>query len=195
MHMGNMSKGMIPAIAIVAGGIPLASGMALAFKMKKTKQVAVCFFGDGAVAEGAFHEGVNMAAIWNLPVVFVCENNLYGASTHVGKVMKEYGKISDRAFSYGFRGETVDGNDVLAVYDAAEKAVAGMPGRDTARCCSSCSPTDEPGTRAAIPVTINPRMNARCGLARIRSSVSPGPWQGFTLSSIRSELEAVKAQS
>jgi len=123
MHMGNMEKGMIPAIAIVGGGIPLTAGMALAFKMKKTSQVAACFFGDGAVAEGAFHEGVNMASIWNLPALFVCENNLYGASTHIGKVMKNT-KVSDRAAAYGFRGETVDGNDVLAVFEAAKKAVA-----------------------------------------------------------------------
>ena len=123
MHMGNMDKGMVPGIAIVAGGIPLAAGMALAFKMQQQPQVVACFFGDGAVAEGAFHEGVNMAAIWNLPVVLVCENNLYGASTHIGKVMKNP-KISDRAASYGFRGETVDGNDVLAVHAAAQRAVA-----------------------------------------------------------------------
>ena len=122
MHMGNMDKGMVPGIAIVAGGIPLAAGMALAFKLHKQPQVVACFFGDGAVAEGAFHEGVNMAAIWNLPVVLVCENNLYGASTHIGKVMKNP-KISDRAASYGFRGETVDGNDVLAVLAAAQRAV------------------------------------------------------------------------
>ena len=117
MHMGNMDKGMVPGIAIVAGGIPLAAGMALAFKLQKKPQVVACFFGDGA-----FHEGVNMAAIWNLPVVLVCENNLYGASTHIGKVMKNP-KISDRAASYGFRGETVDGNDVLAVLAAAQRAV------------------------------------------------------------------------
>jgi TPP-dependent pyruvate/acetoin dehydrogenase alpha subunit len=123
MHMGNMTKGMIPAIAIVGGGIPLATGMALAFRMQKSKQVVACFFGDGAVAEGAFHEGLNMAAIWKLPVVFVCENNLYGASTRVDKVMVNT-TVSDRAASYGFRGETVDGNDVLAVYEAARKAVA-----------------------------------------------------------------------
>jgi TPP-dependent pyruvate/acetoin dehydrogenase alpha subunit len=123
MHMGNMTKGMVPAIAIVGGGIPLAAGMALAFKMRRSKQVAACFFGDGAVAEGAFHEGLNMAAIWKLPVVFVCENNLYGASTRVNKVMVNT-KISDRAASYGFRGETVDGNDVLAVYEATRRAVA-----------------------------------------------------------------------
>jgi 2-oxoisovalerate dehydrogenase E1 component len=121
MHIGKMNKGMLPGIAIVAGGIPLASGMGLAFKMRKEPKVVACFFGDGAVAEGAFHEGVNMAAIWNLPVIFVCENNLYGASTHVDLVMKNP-KIADRAASYGFRGETVDGNDVLAVLKATQRA-------------------------------------------------------------------------
>ncbi|MFC4310956.1 thiamine pyrophosphate-dependent enzyme [Steroidobacter flavus] len=123
MHMGNMSKGMVPGIAIVAGGIPLAAGMALSFKMENKPHVVASFFGDGAIAEGAFHEGVNMAAIWNLPLILVCENNLYGASTHVDLVMKN-SRISDRAKSYGFRGETVDGNDVLAVYEAAQRAAA-----------------------------------------------------------------------
>ncbi|HEY5758710.1 MAG TPA: dehydrogenase E1 component subunit alpha/beta [Steroidobacter sp.] len=123
MHVGNMSKGMVPGIAIVAGGIPLAAGMALSFKMENKPHVVASFFGDGAIAEGAFHEGVNMAAIWNLPLILVCENNLYGASTHVDLVMKN-SRISDRAKSYGFRGETVDGNDVLAVYEAAQKAAA-----------------------------------------------------------------------
>jgi TPP-dependent pyruvate/acetoin dehydrogenase alpha subunit len=122
MHIGNFEKGMIPGIAIVAGGIPVATGMALAFKMKKTRQVVACFFGDGAVAEGAFHEAVNMAALWNAPVLLVCENNLYGASTRIDQVMKNT-TISDRAGSYGFRGETVDGNDLLAVYEAARRAV------------------------------------------------------------------------
>jgi TPP-dependent pyruvate/acetoin dehydrogenase alpha subunit len=121
MHIGNMEKGMAPGIAIVGGGIPIAAGIALAFKMRKTSQVVACFFGDGAVAEGAFHEGLNMAAIWNLPVLFVCENNLYGASTRIDKVMKNT-KVSDRAAGYGFRGETVDGNDLIAVYEAARCA-------------------------------------------------------------------------
>jgi TPP-dependent pyruvate/acetoin dehydrogenase alpha subunit/pyruvate/2-oxoglutarate/acetoin dehydrogenase E1 component len=121
MHMGNMGKGMVPGIAIVGGGIPLAAGMALAFKMRGEDKVAACFFGDGAVAEGAFHEGVNMAAIWNLPVIFVCENNLYGASTHIDLVMRN-SRISERAATYGIRGETVDGNDVLAVHKAAARA-------------------------------------------------------------------------
>jgi TPP-dependent pyruvate/acetoin dehydrogenase alpha subunit len=122
MHMGNFERGMIPGIAIVAGGIPVATGMALAFKMRKTQQVVACFFGDGAVAEGAFHEAANMAALWKLPVLFVCENNLYGASTRIDLVMRNT-TISDRAASYGFRGETVDGNDPLAVYQAAARAV------------------------------------------------------------------------
>lgn len=122
MHVGNLAKGMIPGIAIVGGGIPVAAGMALAFRMQKTDQVVASFFGDGAVAEGAFHEGVNMAAIWKLPVVFVCENNLYGASTHVSKVMRDT-NIARRASNYGIRGQQVDGNDVLAVYQAAQTAV------------------------------------------------------------------------
>lgn len=121
MHVGDMAKGMVPGIAIVGGGVPLATGMALAFKMQKSDRVVACFFGDGAVAEGAFHEGVNMAAIWNAPVIFVCENNLYGASTRVDLVMKN-ARIADRAAAYGFAGETVDGNDVETVRAATESA-------------------------------------------------------------------------
>jgi pyruvate dehydrogenase E1 component alpha subunit len=123
MHVGNMDKGMVPGIAIVGGGVPLAAGMALSFKMRKQPQVVACFFGDGAVAEGAFHEGVNLAAIWDLPVIFACENNFYGASTRVDRVMRN-ARIADRAAAYGVRGETVDGNDVLAVYEAARSATA-----------------------------------------------------------------------
>lgn len=124
MHVGNMAKGMVPGIAIVGGGIPVAAGLALAFKMQKSDRVAVSFFGDGAVAEGAFHEGINMAAIWSLPVIFACENNHYGASTHVSKVMLETHIARRVSSSYGIRAAQVDGNDVLAVYEAAESAVA-----------------------------------------------------------------------
>jgi TPP-dependent pyruvate/acetoin dehydrogenase alpha subunit len=123
MHVGNMSKGMVPGIAIVGGGVPLAAGMALALKMQKSRAVVACFFGDGAVAEGAFHEGVNLAAIWDLPVIFVCENNLYGASTRVDHVMRNE-RIADRAGAYGIHGTRIDGNDVLAVYEATRTAAA-----------------------------------------------------------------------
>jgi pyruvate dehydrogenase E1 component alpha subunit len=127
MHVGNMDKGMVPGIAIVAGGIPLAAGMALALKMQKRSGVMACFFGDGAVAEGAFHEGVNLAAIWDLPAIFVCENNLYGASTRIDQVMRG-GSVADRAAAYGIKGRTVDGNDVLAVYSAAREAAGECRG-------------------------------------------------------------------
>ncbi|MCJ8330743.1 MAG: thiamine pyrophosphate-dependent dehydrogenase E1 component subunit alpha, partial [Lentisphaeria bacterium] len=123
MHVGDMDKGMVPAIAIVAGGIPLATGIALSYKLRKQANVAVCFFGDGAVNEGAFHEAVNMGAIWDLPVVYVCENNLYGASTAIADTMKlEY--VAERAAAYGIPGETVNGNDVLAVYEAMTRVIA-----------------------------------------------------------------------
>lgn len=122
MHMGNMDKGMIPAIAIVGGSAPLAAGMALAFKMKGTSQIVACFIGDGAIAEGAFHEGINLASIWDLPVVYVCENNQYGASTHVSKVMRA-DTIAERLDNYKIASMRVDGNDVLAVYECARNAV------------------------------------------------------------------------
>lgn len=122
MHLGDLAKGMVPAIAIVGGGIPIATGIGLAFKMKNEPRVAVCFMGDGATNEGSFHEGVNMGAIWDLPVVYVVENNLYGASTPVGWVVRTK-TISERAQIYNIPGVTVDGNDVLAVYEAAKTAV------------------------------------------------------------------------
>lgn len=123
MHVGDMRVGMLPAVAIVGGGIPIASGLALAAKRLGTDTVAVSFFGDGAANEGAFHEGLNMAAIWDLPVVFVCENNLYGASTPFAAVSR-LPDVAARAEAYGMPGEIVDGNDVLAVYAAAGRAVA-----------------------------------------------------------------------
>ena len=122
MHLGDLAKGMVPAIAIVGGGIPIATGIGLAFKMKREKRVAVCFTGDGATNEGAFHEGVNMGAIWGLPVVYVVENNLYGASTPVSWVVRTQ-TISERSRIYDIPGATIDGNDVIAVYEAATQAV------------------------------------------------------------------------
>ncbi|MGH9454320.1 MAG: thiamine pyrophosphate-dependent dehydrogenase E1 component subunit alpha [Terriglobia bacterium] len=121
MHVGDRDAGMLPAIAIVGGGIPLASGYALAFKSLKQPNIVACFFGEGATNIGTFHEAVNMAAIWDLPVVFVCENNKYAASTAVEKVMK-IKRVSERAAAYGIPGETLDGNDVELVYHAMVKA-------------------------------------------------------------------------
>jgi len=122
MHMGDLSKGMVPAIAIVGGGIPLATGAALAFKMKNEPRVAVAFMGDGATNEGIFHEALTMGAIWSLPVIYVIENNLYGASTHVSMV-NVVEQLSEKARPYGMPGVTTDGNDPLAVYEATKQAV------------------------------------------------------------------------
>jgi len=122
MHIADFSVGVLGATAVVGAGLPIATGAALSIKLRKTDQVSVCFFGDGASNQGTFHESLNMAAIWQLPVVFVCENNLYAMGTRQTRVMR-IENIADRAAAYGMPGVTVDGNDVLAVYKAAETAV------------------------------------------------------------------------
>jgi len=122
MHVGDVSVGMFPAIAIVGANAPIATGAALSAKMRGSGQVAVCFFGEGGANEGAVHEAMNMAAIWRLPVLFICENNLYGASTPVSQVVA-VPDIADRAAAYGMTGIVVDGNDVLAVERTARAAV------------------------------------------------------------------------
>jgi len=123
MHLGDPDVGMVPAIAIVAGGISVVSGMGLAFKLQGSGQVAACFFGEGATNEGAFHEGLNFAAVQRLPIVYVCENNLYGASTayHLTTLVP---RVADRVAGYGIPSVTVDGMDVLAVRAAMTRARA-----------------------------------------------------------------------
>jgi len=128
MHIADVDGGNLGANGVVAGGIPVAVGVGLGLKMEKKNRVHICFFGDGAANEGAFHEALNMAAIWNLPIVFICENNQYGMSMSIKKAMK-IATISERAAAYGMPGVTVDGNDVFAVYtavaDAVDRARAG----------------------------------------------------------------------
>jgi pyruvate dehydrogenase E1 component alpha subunit len=128
MHIADIEGGNLGANGVVAGGIPMSVGVGLSIKMQKRDQIILCFFGEGAANLGPFHEGLNMAAIWKLPVVFVCENNQYAMSLHYKKAFA-IERISDRAASYGMPGVTVDGNDVHAVYqavrDAAERARGG----------------------------------------------------------------------
>jgi len=123
MHIADVRGGNLGANGVVAGGIPIAVGVGLALKMQKKDQIIISFFGDGAANSGAFHEALNMAAIYTLPVVFVCENNQYAMSYPAEKAFK-IPNISMRADGYGMPGETVDGNQVLDVYQAVSRAVA-----------------------------------------------------------------------
>jgi TPP-dependent pyruvate/acetoin dehydrogenase alpha subunit len=122
MHLADKKVGIISESAIVGGGIPLATGCALAAKVRKTDQVTLCFFGDGAVNQGTFHESLNMGGLWKLPVVYFCENNGYAIVTSLPLSHGQH-DISRRADAYGIPGVSVDGQDVQAVYEATQTAV------------------------------------------------------------------------
>jgi len=121
MHIADIGGGNLGANGVVGGGIPLAVGAGLTARMKRMNRIVVCFFGDGASNEGTFHESLNLASVWKLPVLFVCEDNKYGMSTHRSRSMA-ISDIAVRAAGYGMPGKTVDGNDAIAVYEAAKKA-------------------------------------------------------------------------
>ena len=128
MHIADIERNNLGANGIVAGGIPIAPGVGVSIQLRKTDQLCLCLFGDGAANEGAFHESLNLASIWDLPVIYFCENNQYGMSMSVDRAFN-IERISDRACAYNIPGETVDGNNPLAVYEAvfraAEHARAG----------------------------------------------------------------------
>jgi len=123
MHIADMSLGILGANGIVGGGFGIATGAALSAKLRKTDQVAVCFFGDGASNQGVFFEVMNTASIWDLPVVYVCENNQYGEYTATDSVTAG-DTIADRAKPFGIPSSTIDGNDVVIVHETAAAAVA-----------------------------------------------------------------------
>ena len=122
MHIADFSIGMLGANGIVGAGLPIATGAAMAAQLEKGDRVAVSFFGDGACQEGEFHESLNLAAIWKLPILYVCENNLYGVNTpaHYSIPLKD---IAERAKAYAMKGMIVDGNDVVSVCEAAKEAL------------------------------------------------------------------------
>ena len=122
LHVADVSRGILGANGIVGGGIPIATGSALASWVEGTDEVTACFFGEGASNEGTFHESVNMAAIWKLPVVYICENNQWAVNTPAEAVFNTPG-VAERAAGYGIPGVRVDGNDVEAVYEAVRTAV------------------------------------------------------------------------
>jgi pyruvate dehydrogenase E1 component alpha subunit len=122
MHIADIDLGILGSNGIAGGGIPLAVGAGLSSKMRATDQVTVCFFGDGASNNGTFHEGLNFASVHRLPVVFICENNLYGISVSQ-KQHQAIQDISIRSVAYNMPGITIDGNDVLAVYQTSGKSI------------------------------------------------------------------------
>ena len=128
MHIADFEGGNLGANGIVGGGLPIAVGAGIGIQNRGTDQVAVCFFGDGATNQGTFHESLNLAALWKLPVIFVCENNLYGLSTPVRESISVV-NISDRAMAYGIPGMSLDGNDIIAMHtkmtEAVDRARAG----------------------------------------------------------------------
>ena len=121
MHIVDVDSGNLGSNGVVGGGLTLAPGAALTQKYKKTGKIVLCSFGDGASNEGSFHEGVNLSSVWKLPVIFYCENNLYGMSTPHTKVMNVK-NVADRASSYGIQSFIVDGYDAVAVYETVKKA-------------------------------------------------------------------------
>jgi len=123
MHLTKASAGMLGSYAIVGAHLPIAAGAAWSAKIRGTGQVAVAFFGDGATNIGAFHEALNIAAVWALPVLFICENNLYMEYTPIGTVTSVANPAADRAPGYGLPAEVIDGNDVVVVADAVGRAV------------------------------------------------------------------------
>ncbi len=122
MHIADLTRGNLGANGIVGGGIPIATGAGMTLKKRGKGNVVVCFFGDGALNQGCFHEAVNMASIWDLPVLYVCENNQYGMSMAAKRSIK-ITDYAERARSYGIPGKTIDGNDPMVVRSEAEAAL------------------------------------------------------------------------
>jgi len=125
MHLADFSIGMLGANGIVAGGIPIITGAGLAAQLDGTGRVAVSFFGDGAASAGPFHESLDIAALWKLPTLYICENNYYGVNTPASDAVA-IENVADRAVAYNVPGVIVDGNDVLAVYEVAEAAAESL---------------------------------------------------------------------
>jgi pyruvate dehydrogenase E1 component alpha subunit len=122
LHIADPTLGILGANGIVGAGIPIATGAALSAKLRKTDQVTICFFGDGAANQGTFHEAINLASAFDLPIVYVCENNLYAVGTRQSQVRK-IEDIADRGTAYGMPGLAIDGNNVIAVHEATKEAV------------------------------------------------------------------------
>ena len=173
MHLVDVEHGLLGATGVVGGNVPLALGSALAGRLLGGDQVAVVFFGDGAVQGGIFVESVNLATLWQLPVILVCENNGFAEFTpRSAHTVVE--RVSDVVAPYGIRRETVDGNDVVAVREAFAQFLAEARTRRRARSCSSASHTGCAATTRATPSATGRRSRPTSGGSSIRSSACSG---------------------
>ena len=164
LHVGDISVGALPAIAIVGASSPIATGMAFAFKRRQTGQIVCNFFGEGTANKGDWHEALNLAAVWQIPVIFLCENNLYGVSTHVTDVMlNDY--VSERAEAYRLPGVTVYGNDPIEVYDAVKQA-GGRARQGEGPTLVECLTYRRGGHKRDDPGTYRPKEEVEAWLQR-----------------------------
>lgn len=191
MHLTDTSLGLIGESAIVGGGIPLATGAGLSIQVRRTDQVSLCFFGDGAANEGTFHESLNMAAVWKLPVIYFCENNGYAVTT---SVEKSHGQpdVARRADGYGMPGIIVDGQDIEAVHAATTEAVArARAGKGPTLIEAKTYRFDEHSNRLAIPIKYREEEE----VAHWRAARDPIALYRDVLAArgLRAELDAVEA--
>lgn len=194
MHLTDVTKHAMGSYAIVGAHLPIAVGAAWASSLRHSRQVAVCFFGDGATNIGAFHEAVNLAAVWKVPVVFVCENNLYMEYTPISSVIPVEHPAADRASAYGLESIIVDGNDVDAVFDVASTAIerarsGGGPALIEAKTYR------HKGHSRADPATYRPSDEVESWLARdpipsYRARLEASGIDGSTLDEIEGEAAA-----
>ena len=176
MHIFDRATRFYGGNAIVGGGLPLAVGVALADKMQSRDAVTACFFGDGAVDEGEFHESMNLASLWRLPVLFVCENNLYAMGMALKRAEAET-DVSRKAAGYRMPGVAVDGMDVVAVEAAARRAAAEIRGWCRARNCWNAALTGSAPIRCSTRSSTATRMKLRCGVRKGRSCASRVGWK------------------
>ncbi len=191
MHLTSVEHGVMGSYAIVGSHLPVAVGAAWSAQYRGTRQVAVAFFGDGATNIGAFHEAVNLAAVWKLPVVFVCENNLYMEYTPIGSVTAVEHPAADRASAYGLQSIIVDGNDVEAVYQAALDAI-GKARDGAGPSLVECKTYRHSGHSRADPAKYRPPEELRAWLERdpvsgYRQRLIAGGVPAATLQSIERE--------
>lgn len=196
MHIANFELGILGANGIVGAGLPIATGAGLAAKVRGSGEVAACFFGDGASNEGTFHESLNLAAAWKLPVVYVCENNLYGEFT-AGRDVTSVKDIADRARGHDMPGVVVNGNDVVEVYEATREAVerARKGGGPTLLECKTYRWEGHVvgeeaflGKRSYRPADEIEAWKKRCPLTGFEQRFVPGNFSAEELEAVRTEV-------